>query len=190
MVPRAFCAAIFALFAAAGPVCAGDVAAGASSGPRTLADADASDPDGIAAWERHRDAVKIAATLFPDAAFVRLYRCDCAFDAERMIADNEGWDGSVPLRESEVSSLRRAVFYAPEPHIVDACYKPFQYGFLFFDADRRLIGMVAASFSMEYVQIFPASPPSTDMATIMVDRLRLHAIVDAHKARLPRKLGC
>jgi hypothetical protein len=168
------------------PAFAEPVEAVTVTGPQTGQD---DDPDGIAAWHRHRIAVRVVAPLFPSAVFVRLYRCLCGFEAERMLARNEGWDRSVSLSRSEIATLRQSVFYAPKPNVWTACVYPNQYGFLFFDRDRRMIGMVASNATFRSVQILPANPPSDDMKDIMADAGRLKAIVENHSEAL-RNIGC
>ena len=143
------------------------------------------DPYGLIARDQHR----VVAPLFPGASFVRVYRCMCWFYPDQMLARNQGWDKSVMLSRDEIALLRRSVFYAPEPLIWSACVYPNQYGFLFFDRSRRLIGMVASNATFEHVQIVPANPPSDDMKDIMVDAANLKAIVDDHSEVL-RNLGC
>ncbi len=143
------------------------------------------DLDAIA---KHRDEVKVPASLFPDAPFVRLYACRCGIDADKMLAHNTGWSKSVPLTDHEKAIVRSSVFYAP-PAFIFGCYFPRQYAFLFFDSGRKLVGLVAINFKAWEADIVPAEPPSPDFADIAFDRPKLWAIVMSHHSRL-RQLGC
>lgn len=163
------------------------------TGPRSMEmslAATSDDPDGLVAWDRHRRAVRVPARLFPEARYVRLYRCNCGIDPETMLGRGFGWDRSVPLSPHEIAVLRRSVFLAPEPHIISACVFPRQYAFPFFAPGHKLLGVVAVDLKYEdQTDIYPMPPPNSELSAVMIDRSAIAKIVRAHDLKL-QSLGC
>ncbi|GAA0565902.1 hypothetical protein [Rhizomicrobium electricum] len=143
------------------------------------------------AWEAHRNAVKIPAQLFPGAAEVRLYTCACGFDI-LITRDGPKLRRELPtnvavLTAAEVATLRRSVFRAPEPYVVNGCIMIPKHAFLFYDKVGKLLGGFLLNTDSGYAKLLPDQKPPHNFTAVMMDFPKIAAIIQAHGAPIHLK---
>ena len=132
-------------------------------------------------WETHREETKIPARLFPDATKILLYTSKEGFaftdKGEPILATKPS-----ELSPSEAIALRGSVFYGEPPPILLGCAPRLHYVFQFFDPHGKQLGSLW--FWIDgYHEILPASPPSPDVQSVIVEP-SVEKIIQSHLGQI------